>query len=69
MSLNIQGLVIGVCVAIVVQLAGDKPGLDCSVTKKYGVVSRTTLTELAVVLEILGLACVAEEFNVGSACE
>jgi hypothetical protein len=56
-------------VAIVVQLAGERPGLDCSVTKKYGVVLIATVTELAVVLEILGLACVAEEFNVGAARE
>src|ERR1035437_8317812 len=51
-SLNVQGLVTGVFVAIVVQFGGDKPGLDCSVTRKNGVVLRTTVTELVVVLEM-----------------
>ena len=50
---NVQGLVTGVSVAIVVQFGGDTPGLDCSVTRKYGVVLRTTVTELMVVLEML----------------
>jgi hypothetical protein len=45
--------VTGVFVAIVVQFGGDRPGLDCSVTRKYGVVLRTTVTELVVVLEML----------------
>ena len=52
-SVNVQGLVTGVCVAIVVQFGGDRPGLDCSVTRKYGVVPSTMVTELVVVLEML----------------
>ena len=51
-SVNVQGLVTGVLVAIVVQFRGDRPGLDCSVTSKYGVVLRTTVAELVVVLEM-----------------
>ena len=49
---NVQGLVTGVFVAIVVQFAGDKPGLDCSVTRTSGGVLRTTVTELVVFREI-----------------
>ena len=51
--MNVQGLVTGVFVAIVVQFGGDRPGLDCSVTRKNGVVLRTTVAELGVVLEML----------------
>ena len=39
-------------VAIGVQFEGDRPGLDSSVTRKNGVVLRTT-TELVVVLAML----------------
>jgi hypothetical protein len=49
---NVQGLVTGVFVAIVVQFAGDRPGLDCSVARTNGGVLRTTVTELAVFREI-----------------
>ena len=41
MFVYVQGLVIGVFVAIVVQFVRDRAGLDCSVTKKYGEVLRT----------------------------
>src|ERR1035441_623809 len=51
-SVNVQGLVAGVSVAIVVQLGGDRPGLDCSVTRKNGAGVRTMVTELVVVLEM-----------------
>ena len=61
--MNVQGLVTGVFVAIVVQFAGDKPGLDCSVTRKNGVVLSTTVTELVVVLE---MPINAGAFGVGS---
>ena len=50
--MNVQGLVTGVSVAIVVQFAGDRPGLVCSVRRKYGVVLRTTVAELVVLLEM-----------------
>ena len=42
-------LVTGVFVAIIVQFVGDRLGLVCSVTRKYGVVLRTTVA-LVVVL-------------------
>ena len=50
--MNVQGLVTGVFVAIVVQFGAGRMGLDCSVTRKYGVVLRTTVAEL-VALEML----------------
>ena len=51
--MNVQGLVTGVSVAIVVQFGRDRSGLVCSVRRKYGVVLRTTVTEWVVVLEML----------------
>ena len=51
-SVNVQGLVRGVLVAIVVQFSGERPGLDCSVTREYGVVLRTTVAESAAVVEM-----------------
>ena len=45
-------LVAGVFVAIIVQFVGDRLGLVCSVTKKYGDVLRTTVA-LVRVLEML----------------
>ena len=41
--MNVQILVIGKFVAIVVQFVRDRFGLDCSVTRKYGEVLRTTV--------------------------
>jgi hypothetical protein len=52
LSVKVQELVIGVFVAIVVQFEGDRPGLVCSVRRKFGVVLRTTVTGLVVVLEM-----------------
>ena len=51
-SVNVQGLVAGVFVAIGVQVGRDKLGLVCSVRGKYGAVLRTTVA-LVVVLEML----------------
>ena len=36
-------LVAGVFVAIIVQFGGERSGLDCNVTRKYGEVLRTTV--------------------------
>ena len=47
--MTVQILVVGVFVAMVVQFAGERLGLDCSVTPKYGVVLRTIVTELVFV--------------------
>src|ERR1017187_2696273 len=41
-------LVTGLFVAIIVQLGGDRLGLDCSVTRKYGEVLRTTVALVSV---------------------
>lgn len=51
-SVNAHGLAAGVFVAMVVQFVADGPVLDCNVTRKYGVVLRTT-AELVAVLEML----------------
>ena len=51
-SVNAHGLATGVFVAMVVQFVMDGPVLDCSVTRKYGVVPRTTVA-LVAVLEML----------------
>ena len=51
MSVNVQGVVTGVFVAMDDQFGEDRPGLDCNVTRKYGVVLRTTVA-LVVVLEM-----------------
>lgn len=50
---NVHELETGVLVAMVVQFERDRFGLDCSVTRKYGVVLRTSVTELVFVLEML----------------
>ena len=52
MSVTVQGLVTGVFVAIVVHCSAGRMGLDWSVTRKYGVVVRTMVAELAA-LEML----------------
>jgi hypothetical protein len=51
-SVNVHVLVAGVAVAIVVQLARDKFERACSVRRKYGMVLRTTVTELVGVMEM-----------------
>ena len=50
---NVQELVTGVAVAIVVQIGWDRSRVVCSVRRKYGVVLRTTVAELGAFLEIL----------------
>ena len=49
-SVNVQILLVDIFVAIAVQSGGDKLGLVCSVTRKYGAVLRTTVA-LVVVIE------------------